>query len=367
MNDPGLPIRQVDEYVKFGQNELFFHLVAAKDARINELKKNFAKTGVRKIYISGGLGAVGGLEGLGGILPPDCNIKGINVFFLEKDFFRELDPTSRKIKKKLLDGCIVIINNNDLSSAESRTDYPAFFSECDSTFFVTWDFDNHHWLELSTFLATFSDIYAPSHHENLYLLSRYNWLIAGPVYCSAFQWSRKFLTDHLPQMLLAERSDAPLGMHGAYAKFSFRMQIISMLNQHYPSIGFSNHSFHFRSAEDRLAEWYSHKAHWIAPVLNDVPIRIFDALVTGGIPIVPSSLRLLPPVSAIPREHITFYSPADIINPEELIKQTNELFDEGGRDKMVERHRFALQYHHGETSILQMLSYVADVLDIKIV
>lgn len=351
--DSGLPARQATEYVKFAQSEAFFYLAAAKGARVSMLKAHFSKDNLRKIYLSANLGGFG------------CAIDGIEVATLEKDYFHELDPARRAAKKAQLEGCIVIVNNNDAGTPESRTAYADFFGECTTTCFIAWDWDNHHWLELSTFLAAHSDIYAPAHHENLYLLSRYNWLTAGPVYCSSVQWPRAFLAAHLPEMLEAERSDAPLGMHIPYAQFSFRIQVISTLSQHYPSIGFSGRSFHVRTPEDRLKEWYSHKTHWISPVLNDVPIRIFDALITGGIPIVPDSLRFLPPVNAIPREFITFYSPLDIVNPKDLVERSNRLFDEGGRDGMVSRHRLALQHYHGDASVRQMLGFASEILEIK--
>ena len=352
--DRELPARQVAGYVKFAQDESFFHLAVAKDTRISALKEHFSRTGLRKVYLSANLSGFA------------CEIPGIEVEILEKHFFEETDPARRRTKKSQLQGCIVILNNNDAGWAEAGSAYAEFFEDCEATCFIAWDWDNHHWLDLSTFLAAHSDIYAPAHHENLYLLSRYNWLIAGPVYCSTVQWPHKYLTEHLPEMLLAERSDAPLGMHIPYAQFSFRIQAISTLSNHYPTIGFSSRTFHERTAEDRLKEWYSHKTHWIVPVLNDVPIRIFDALVTGGIPIVPNSLRFLPPVNRIPREHIEFYSPTDIVSPKSLVGRANALFDEGGRDGVVARHRLALQHYHGDSSIRQMLGYAAETLGIRL-
>ena len=352
--DQALPARQVREYMAFGQSEAFFHLAVAKDMRIKTLRENIARTGLRKVYLSSNLAGF------------ECAIEGVDLGVLDKDFFHEPDPLRRLAKKVQLGGCIVIVNNNDVGSDESREAYASFFGECEATFFVAWDWDNHHWLELSPFLAALSDCYAPAHHENLYLLSRYNWRIAGPVYCSSVQWPRKYLAEHLPEMLNAERSDAPLGMHIPYAPFSFRLQMITTLNQFYPTIGFSSHSFHGRTSEDRLKEWCSYKTHWIAPVLNDVPIRIFDALATGGIPIVPESLRFLPPVNAIPREFIAFYSATDIVQPQDCVARANCLFDAGGREGMVARHKLALQQYHGDASVRKMLDYAAEVLDIRI-
>lgn len=348
--DRDLPARQAGEYIQFAQGEAFFHLAVAKQGRLTALRKHFSQSGVRKVYLSANLAGF------------DCVLDGVDVEVLEKNFFQETDAIRRAAKKTQLESCVVIVNNNDAGAPEARAAYADFFAECTGTCFVAWDWDNHHWLDLSTFLAAHSDVYAPAHHENLYVLSRYNWLVAGPVYCSSVQWSRRFLTDNLDRIFQAERVSTPLGMHIPYAQFNFRIQVISTLSQRYSSIGFSSRTFHVRTAEDRLQEWSAHKTHWIAPVLNDVPIRIFDALVTGGIPIVPDSLRFLPPVSAIPRKYIAFYSAADIVNPDALVAHANRLFDEGGRDGIVARHRYALEYHHGNVSVRQMLAYATDAL-----
>lgn len=352
--DRNLPIRQIEEQTSFGQNDALFHLAAAKGARITLLRQQFAISGIGTVFLSANLASF------------QCQLAGFSIRYLEKDFFLEPDSKRREEKKARIAGGIVIVNNNDVGTLEAREAYSEFFDACDTTCFVVWDWDNHHWLDLSTFLAAHSDIYAPAHHENLYILSRYNWLVAGPVYCSSVQWPRCFLQEHLPEMLTAERSPMPLGMHIPYTKFNFRIRVASTLHQRYPTIGFSNRTFHVRTAEDRLREWYSHKTHWIIPVLNDVPIRIFDALATGGIPIVPASLRLLPPIKSIPREHIAFYSPADIVDPESLVKYANDLFDRGGEAGMTARHYFALEWCHGEHSVRQMLGYAADVLGIAV-
>jgi hypothetical protein len=266
----------------------------------------------------------------------------------------------------MLEDSIVIANNNDLASQLVPNPFATLYGECERTIFVTWDWDNHHWLELSTFLAAHSDIYAPAHHENLYLLSRYNWLSCGPVYCASVQWPHAYLADQLGAMLSVARSDAPLGMHIPYAQFAFRMRVVSTLTRQFPSIGFSDSKFHDRTRDDRLQEWMGHKLHWIVPVLNDVPIRIFDALATGGIPVVPESMRLLPSVGAIPREHILFYGPSDIIEPGPLVARGNALFDAGGRDQIAARHRYALAEQHGQTRVRQMLGAVREVFGIDL-
>jgi hypothetical protein len=352
--NPDLPAKQVGEYMRFAQSDTFFHLAAIKAARLGQMKSYFAQHGIKQLYLSANLAGF------------SCAIDGVKVDSLPKDFFIAGDADSFNQKQAQLSGCVVIINNNDVGTPELKAAYARFYEACSDCCFIAWDWDNHHWLDVSTFLAAHTDIYTPAHHENLYLLSRYNWLIAGPVYCSSVQWSSLFLKENLSTILNAERLESPLGMHIPYAQFSFRIQMISTLNQHYPTIGFSSHSFHQRSPLDRLKEWTAHTTHWIAPVLNDVPIRIFDALITGGIPIVPASLQFMQPVVAIPRQHIVFYSPTDIIDPQEVVAKANRLFTQGGDAARLDRHQLALQQFHGDYSVRKMLGFAAETLGIDL-
>jgi hypothetical protein len=349
-----LPSMQSTKLVEFTQAESFFHLAIEKKARVARLIEYFTGRDVKKVYLSANLAGF------------DCQVPGFKVDFLEKDFFLESDPARREWKKICLEGAIVIVNNNDIGFPAGMPLFADFYNHCDRTIFIAWDWDNHHWLDLSTFLAAHSDLYVPAHYENLYLLSRYNWLICGPVHCATVQWSRKFLTDYLSEMLHAERSSEPLGKHIPYILFSFRLKVIKTLNQFYPAIGFSDRNFHIRSPESRIKEWCSYKTHWIVPVLNDFPIRICDAMVTGGIPIVPESLRFLSPINAICPDYIAFYSPSDIVNPEKLVARANAIFDKGGSEQLIKRHRHALDCHHGETRVHQMLSYATEAFQLKL-
>lgn len=339
----GFATQHAAGYIHTTQNEAFFRLALAKQARWAQLKEHFTRVGIKKILLSANL------RGFAFAWPK------VAVIYLDKDFFAQADVARLKPE---FDDAIVIVNNNDVD----LLGYARFYQYCDRTCFIAWDWDNHHWLELSTFLAAHSDIYAPAHHENLYLLSRYNWLICGPVYCACVQWPRAFLADHLATILTAERSSEPLGKHIPYSAFDLRLRIIVTLSQYYSAIGFSDRTFHDRTPESRFAEWCGYKLHWIVPVLNDVPIRLFDALITGGIPIVPESLRLLPPVTEISPEDILFYSADDILDPRPLVARGNALFDQGGRERIAARHRFALERHHGETRVRQMLDHCRALL-----
>jgi hypothetical protein len=346
--DPkGLPAKQSIDTVRFAQQDMFFHLASAKSNRANRLKASFAEVGFSRVILSANINAF------------DCQLPGCTVEYLEKGFFEESSDEVQVQKRAHLARAIVIVNNNDVG--QNMAAYADFYIQCEQTIFVAWDWDNHHWLDLSTFFSAHSDIYAPAHHENLYLLSRYNWATVGPVYCSTVQWSRQFLADSLPEMITASRSNEPLGKHIPYAPFVFRNRVVTTLSQSYPAIGFSDRNFHARTAQERLQEWMSHKVHWIVPVLNDVAIRIFDALISGGIPILPESMRFLPPVNSVHRDYIVFCKPEDIINPRPLVDRTNALFDKGGPDQIVARHRFAMDHHHGDKSVQDLHTTVVEM------
>lgn len=346
------PSRWSSDCMQHAQQEALFRLAALKQGRQRRLRDRlaaaWAEKGPRRVCLSANLAGF------------DCRLPGVQVEVLDKGWFQTADATLRQQRIDHLAGAVVVVNNNDVGHNQGMAAYGDFYSRCEQAVFVAWDWDNHHWLELSTFLAAHSDVYAPAHHENLYLLSRYNPTLAGPVYCASVQWSRDFLAEHLPEILTAARSDAPLGKHIPYAPFAFRNRVVTTLGQRYPSIGFSDRSFHVRTPEERLAEWTAHKLHWIVPVLNDVPIRIFDALISGGIPVVPESLRHLAPVRELPREHVVFYGAQDVVDPTAVVARGVALFDRGGREGIAERHHLALNGHHGDQRVRQMLDVVVE-------
>lgn len=344
-----LPARHGSEMAAFGQQDTFFMLAAAKSRRLARLQEHFVDKPPRRLLLGPR------------IIDIDPAPPGWTVERLEKGFFDQPLGPDFQARCARLEGAVVIVNNNDIGGTpiDGVPPYGYFFAHCERTLFIGWDWDNHHWLERSTLLAAHCDLYAPAHEENLYLLTRYNACTVGPVYSATVQWSRRFLSDQLPAIVQRPRSDAPLGMHIPYGNFPYRNRVVTTLNKHYPTVGFSDPSFHARTAADRLLEWASHKVHWIAPVMNDVPIRIFDALVTGGIPLLPKSLRHLAPARDIGPDHLVFYGPGDIVEPQAVVARANALFDRSGADGIVARHRLSLDQHHGNSRIAQLLGFAA--------
>jgi hypothetical protein len=92
-------------------------------------------------------------------------------------------------------------------------------------------------------------------------------------------------------------------------------------------------------------------------VLNDAPIRIYDALITGGVPIVPRSLKYHKDVVDL-WDHLVFYDYEDIQSPWEVTAKANKLFDERGLDGILDRYSLACYNHHVDNRVETILKAV---------
>lgn len=324
------------------QDNALFQLAFLKQQRLTSLRAIFGGRPLHKIWLSNNIRLL------------ENSFAGIATGYLEKGFFAAQDEAGIQEQAALLEDSLVIVNNNDAHHAGNIDRVSEFFRHFKRVIFVVWDWDNHHWLSLSYPLAAISDIYCPSHYENLYQLTRFN-AATVPVPCGIVQWPAAFLEAHAAELLQVERSDQPLGRHIMYGGFQYRNQVIATLSQRYPGVGFSTQQFHELTPEQKFEEWLRHKLHFIVPVLNDVPIRLFDAWVTGGIPLVPESLRFSPVFADVNADDIAFYSAADLIEPAALVARACRLFDDGGAAAIRRRHHYGLTRHHGDERIRQMV------------
>lgn len=252
---------------------------------------------------------------------------------------------------------LVLVNNNDVYRC-GMTKYINLYLESEKCLFVVWDFDNHHALNNSYLLAAFSDFYVPCHNENLAELAAITDSIGSPVSAGIIQWSREFLASSLDRIKTAKRSETPLGRHIVYPQFKTRLEKLKRLNRHFPDVGPATAQYHQRTSAERLDEWCSHMAHWVLPVRNDLPIRIFDALVTGGIPIVPRSLKFHESLRKV-RDHILFFDDEDVESPLAITETANTRFKQAGVAGILERHHLAMEHCHVDARIAEILSTVS--------
>lgn len=340
------PAGMMEQTVQLYQHDAFFHLALAKNRRRKHLQEVFADVRPEKVWISNNLRH---LAPRGTGLPCD---------YLERGYF---SPERAATASGQLARSIVIVNNNDLHQGGDPAGFVAVFNACPETIFIVWDWDNHHWLGLSVPLAVHSDLYAPTHHENHFLLSRYAVNITDSVAAGVAQWTAPFLEQHRSELVSAERSNQPLGRHIPYGPFQYRNRVVATLSPHFASVGFSSHQFHEMTELQKMQEWAAHKSHWIVPVLNDIPIRVFDALATGGIPLIPDTLRFTHWLADAHRDDVLYYAADDIVQPAALVQRACELFDRHGERGIIRRHEYAMDRHHGDVRLASMLDAAASL------
>jgi hypothetical protein len=102
------------------------------------------------------------------------------------------------------------------------------------------------------------------------------------------------------------------------------------------------------SLEDRFKHWAAHKVSICLPLAGDVSQRLFDALVTGQIPIVPPDLydldTIIPPEvqNDLPVIRFHDYSTAAV---DRAHRQALQAFQRGGKAGAERRHAFAMRNH----------------------
>jgi len=261
-----------------------------------------------------------------------------------------------------LQNSIIILTNNNVSNIGLKK-FSDIYSRLTNSFFSIHDFDNHHWHELSFFLATYSDAYFPAHQSSFSIQGRVNSNIIGNIPCGTIQWDKNFLINNFNRITNSQRIISPLGMHFYYPKFSYRNSVVNTLSNHSKYTGLRQlieNNFHSLSQEERFKEWVSHTFHWIVPVQNDLPIRFFDALITGGTPLVPNSLLPYLDNLGIPRHFYHSYSFVDIINPAQLFSNIQEM---NTRPLGAEKFEFTLKSFHVDSIISKIVKSSLGVIN----
>ena len=325
------------------QNEDLYNLLLKKNQRNRQLKDSLKQNYSGKIYLTDHIFHAVRHK------PKNSQIEFFNM---------QTAPES-------IENSIVILSNNNIMVNNNLDKFITLYLKSPSSVFAIWDFDNHHWFALSGMLAAVSDLYVPTHADNLEPLSRYNNIMAGPVTSGVIQWPKEFLEENLDIITKTERSNNPLGTHIEYPQFPLRMKNLKTLHRTLPSVKLVDGSYHSRSMIDRFTEWCSHKSHWIVPVLNDAPIRIFDALITGGIPIVPRSLKYHKDVINL-WDHVVFYDYEDIQAPWEVTSKANQMFDSAGEQGVLDRHRLICYNHHVDNRVETILKAIEDEYEISV-
>jgi hypothetical protein len=254
---------------------------------------------------------------------------------------------------------VFLLLNNDI--APRLAQYLAYVQAHPEALFVAWDWDSQHWIQMSAILAMNSDFYVPGTSENVSLLAQFSPHILGPVFVGVHQWTRRFLAEQMP-LLLEPRLDTPLGQHARYPQYPRRNRAIATVSPTYPTVGFADNTYKQRSELDNLAEWARHKTHWIMPVMAGVPIRVFNALAAGGIPILPSFYRNLPEIAVLGDTPL-YYEVGDLIEARRINEAAVARFDAAGESGLLARVADAMQHHHVDLRCEQILGALERAVD----
>jgi len=255
-----------------------------------------------------------------------------------------------------LDNSLLILSNNDFCEKSIYHIVSNIKKHSANLQVYIWDFDNHHDLTNSMRLLFLADNYFATHPHNYDFLRRASSGFLGVLPASVIQWSKKFLINSLEKMLYSPRSNELFGAHIYHPKFARRNKIIDTVFKDFPGVCFSNVSYHNRTVEDRFAEWCYYKVHFIVPVDNDLPIRLLDALVTGGIPLVPIQLKTLLHALSIDR-FVVFYDELDLDLLNLKVGEAIAKFDEDGAEGMEKRINFIINHHHVDVRINFLINF----------
>ena len=268
-----------------------------------------------------------------------------------------LDPEFlSKPLEELPRNCVYFLLNNDIGNQIEL--YKSLYNHRPCSLFILWDWDSQHWVEMSCTLAAYSDFYIPVSSENSYTIGHLNPFVLGPVFVGVNQWRKDFVINNI-EVLLANRVDDPYGPHVGYSAYQRRNRAVATLNQKFPHVGFTDNSYKTRTELEVLTEWCGYKAHWIVPVRSGMPIRLYNCLVTGGIPLVPGFYRYLLESSDLPPD-VMYYDVLDLIEPDRLVEIANRHFDQQGTDGLTRRVGDFLNRYHIDARCLEILELLRE-------
>jgi hypothetical protein len=249
---------------------------------------------------------------------------------------------------------VFIFTNNDVG--KGLQNYIEFRASNPQALFVVWDWDGSHWTYMSSILALHSDFFVSGCSENTFFLSHFTPNLLGPIFGGANQWTREFVLKHI-DLALTDRSDDPLGVHYFYGQYPRRNRAIATVSKSFSTVRFGDNAYKKRSDLDNFIEWCSYKTHWIMPVLGGLPIRGYNALITGGIPILPSFLKNFPEVEAL-KDIPLYYEISDLIDPSKIQSDAITKFNDLGLQGVMQRIIDGLNIHHIDSRCTRIVELI---------
>jgi hypothetical protein len=214
--------------------------------------------------------------------------------------------------------------------------------------YLAWGWDHHHHRYEFFRIAALADATFVAHWNHRDYVNHPLILPGCHVPCPACQFSPAAVAKVFPDGLPAERQNEPYFGFGNY-RWAERDAFLGELQREFRPVFFGNVIDYFRQPlEDRLRTWAERKAHIVVPVANDLSMRVWEALLTGQIPLVPTDVPDLDLI--VPRDlqmalPILRYEPYSLDSLRAACAQALARFDAEGAAGVQRRHAFARDHH----------------------
>lgn len=239
---------------------------------------------------------------------------------------------------------------------------------------VIWLIDHHHEFEQSLRLAFEFDFYVHAHPTRVDYLRSAARNCLGLLPCCFGQWEPLDVEEFAAKYMVGPRVDALYGGFRGYNDAFSREAFLRTAIERIPGNNLfiipydepnESHRYFSKTGEEQFEEWCRHKTSAVLAVNEDVPIRLFDALATGQIPIISDDVQslevIVPPADqlALP---VLRYRAGDVDDLGRAHREAVRLFNAGGEAGAWRRHRYAVAQH----SYVARLRTLAEMLEVKI-
>ena len=256
----------------------------------------------------------------------------------------------------------MILNSNDIREEHFSLFEGAILNH--KLFITVWDFDNHHLLQRSYRLAKVAHGYVAAHPDHLAQLQLIRGSTIKTEICSSIQFCPQKIKKLTKSDRLTNRCREPIGMHHCYTVFQVRDEILNCLSMAFKDVGSLNQSYPHKGIEN-LGVWANYSCSFAIPVLVDIPIRFFDSLITGSIPIIPNYAASRLHSLGISAKNYVAFDLKDLDNPRQLVASANHIFDKGGVEGAKLRINTTLKQWHVRASLLRIIRACLIDLELK--
>ena len=249
---------------------------------------------------------------------------------------------------------IAIVNANYVATPELQKQWKQLLKPVKGPLGVIWNYDNHHSFTGNIVKGSIFDVFVPAHTNYTDYLMTAKCLLVSPTPCGLAQWTPDFVREGFEKFGNQERSnklDGGFTLHNY--RGAYREKFIEELSQALPNsdvrgVRFGEKGYWRNDPMENVKTWMSYKSSVSISINNDIPIRVFDALAVGQIPLVPSWLSgfdSIIPQSEQKRLPVVRYYENSAAEVARAHRQAIELFDKDGYEGALRRHNYCLEHH----------------------